>query len=75
MDGAPVADFRLALNQGQPIGNSRFYAEIEAMTGQQRALRKRGRPQKNEEKISLPDTGQLNGGPFTSKAFARGKRQ
>ncbi len=34
----------MALNQNQPIGNARFYAEIEAMTGQRRALRQRGRP-------------------------------
>ena len=58
LDDVPLADLRLALNQDQPIGNSRFYAEIEAMTGQRRALRKRGRPQKNEEKEPLMDTGQ-----------------
>ena len=58
LDDAPLADLRLALNQDQPLGNSRFYAEIEAMTGQRRALRKRGRPRKNEGKEPLPDTGQ-----------------
>jgi len=40
----------MALNQDQPIGNSRFYAEIEAMTGQRRELRKRGRPRKQKDK-------------------------
>jgi putative transposase len=38
----------MALNQNQPIGNARFYAEIEAMTGQPRVLRQRGRPRKPE---------------------------
>jgi putative transposase len=27
---APLADLRMALNQTQPLGNDRFYAEIEA---------------------------------------------
>ena len=46
LDDAPLADLRMALNQNQPIGNRPFYAEIEAMTGQRRELRKRGRPRK-----------------------------
>ena len=46
LDDAPLADLRMALNQDQPIGNDRFYREIEAMTGQKRELRKRGRPRK-----------------------------
>ncbi len=58
LDDAPLADLRMALNQDQPIGNSRFYAEIEAMTGQRRELRKRGRPRKKNEKESLDDPGQ-----------------
>jgi putative transposase len=33
LDDAPLTDLRMALNQDQPIGNSRFYAQIEAMTG------------------------------------------
>jgi hypothetical protein len=33
----------------QPIGNDRFYREIEAMTGQRRELRRRGRPRKRDE--------------------------
>jgi len=44
LDDAPLADLRMALNQDQPIGNSRFYAQIEAATGQRRELGKRGRP-------------------------------
>jgi putative transposase len=49
---------RLALNQDQPIGNDRFYREIEAMTGQRRALRKRGRPRKRDQETSPRDVGQ-----------------
>jgi putative transposase len=58
LDDAPLSDLRMALNQDQPLGNSRFYAEIEAMTGQRRHLRKRGRPRKNEKKKPLADTAQ-----------------
>ena len=58
LDDAPLADLRMALNQDQPVGNSRFYAQIEAMTGQRRELRKRGRPKKNAEIKPPQDTGQ-----------------
>lgn len=43
LDEAAIGDIRLALNQGQPIGNSRFYAAIEKMTGNRREVRTRGR--------------------------------
>ena len=58
LDDKPLADLRLALNQDQPIGNDRFYREIEAMTGQRRELRRRGRPRKQEEPPSADDAGQ-----------------
>jgi putative transposase len=48
LDDAPITELRMALNQNQPIGNRRFYADIEAMTGQRRELRKRGRPRKTD---------------------------
>jgi putative transposase len=48
----------MTLNQNQPLGNSRFCAEIEAMTGQRRELKQRGRPRKNNDKESLEDTDQ-----------------
>lgn len=44
----------MALRQNQPLGNDRFYAEIEAMTGQCRVLRKRGRPRKKPEADPSP---------------------
>ena len=46
LDDGPIGELRMALNQNQPIGNARFYAEIEAMTGQRRELPQRGRPRK-----------------------------
>jgi REP-associated tyrosine transposase len=49
LDDAPLSELRMALNQDQPIGNDRFYREIEVMTGQRRALRKRGRPRKHKD--------------------------
>ena len=55
LDGKPLAELRLALNQDQPAGNDRFYREIEAMTGQRRELRKRGRPRKRDEPRSGKD--------------------
>jgi putative transposase len=58
LDEKPLSDLRLALNQDQPIGNDRFYREIEAMTGQRRELRKRGRPRKGDEEASAGDPGQ-----------------
>ena len=58
LEDAPVNDLRMALNQNQPIGNSRFYDRIEAMTGQRRELRKRGRPRKKNDGESAGDPGQ-----------------
>ena len=44
LDGAAIDDIRLALNQSQPLGNSRFLAKIEKITGERREARPRGRP-------------------------------
>jgi len=41
-----LGELRLALNQGQPLGNSRFLASIEQATGQRREAKPRGRPKK-----------------------------
>ena len=54
----PLRDLRLALNQDQPIGNDCFYREIEAMTGQRRELRQRGRARKRYEEASAADARQ-----------------
>jgi len=44
LDRAAIDDISLALNQNQPLGNERFYAKIEKMTGQRREAKARGRP-------------------------------
>ncbi len=44
LDLAVIDDIRLALNQSQPVGNARFHARIEQMTGVRREARPRGRP-------------------------------
>lgn len=41
-----LTDIRLALNQTQPLGNSRFMDAIEQATGQRREAKPRGRPRK-----------------------------
>jgi len=44
LDRAAIDDIRLALNQSQPLGNARFYAKVEQMTGIRREAKPRGRP-------------------------------
>jgi len=58
LDSKAIEDMRLALNQNQPLGNSRFYAKIEAVTGQKRMAKPRGRPQKNHDESPAHDVGQ-----------------
>ncbi len=41
-----IADIRVALNQTQPLGNSRFFDAIEQATGKRREAKPRGRPRK-----------------------------
>jgi putative transposase len=60
LEDAPLADLRMALNQNQPLGNDRFYAEIEAVTGQRREPRKRGRPRKGPEEGTGEELEQLD---------------
>ena len=52
LDQEAVSDVRLALNQNQPLGDSRFYAKIEAMIGRRREPRPRGRPRKQRDEFS-----------------------
>lgn len=49
LDNEAIDDIRLALKQNQPLGNARFLAKIEAMTGQRREARPRGRPRVQKE--------------------------
>ncbi len=46
LDHAAINDIRLALNQSQPMGDSRFHATIEKMTGIRREAKPRGRPRR-----------------------------
>jgi putative transposase len=58
LDSKAIDAIRLALNQNQPLGNSRFYARIEAMTGQRREAKPRGRPRVHQEHAAAQDEGQ-----------------
>jgi putative transposase len=42
-----ISDIRMALDQGQPLGDARFIDSIERATGQRREVRPRGRPRKS----------------------------
>ena len=54
LDRAAIDDIRLAINQNQPMGNERFLAKIEAMTGIRRQARPRGRPRRESEASEGP---------------------
>ena len=56
LDAEAIADIRLALVQGQPLGKGRFLDTIEAMTGQRREARPRGRPRKSEKLLPARET-------------------
>ena len=58
LDGKAIDDIRLALNQNQPLGNSRFYAKIEATTGHRRKARPRGRPRVHHDESHMHDARQ-----------------
>ena len=55
LDQETRSDLRLALNQNQPLGISRFYAKIEAMTGWRREFRPRGGPGKQRDERLAKD--------------------
>ena len=44
LDQATIDNIRRAVNQNQPLGNARFCARIERLTGMRREARARGRP-------------------------------
>ena len=48
----------LALNQNQPLANSRFYAKIEIMAGQRREAKPRGRPRVEHDESAAHNAGQ-----------------
>jgi putative transposase len=46
MDTAAISDIRMAMDQGQPLGDARFIDNIERTTGLRRVIRPRVRPRK-----------------------------
>jgi putative transposase len=52
LDSAAIDDIRLALNQCQPLGNSKFLAKIEKVTGTRREARPRGRPRASPDTVA-----------------------
>lgn len=58
LDEEAIGDVRLAVNQNQPLDNSRFYAKIEAMTNQWREPMPRGRPRNAAAANEADDSGQ-----------------
>lgn len=49
LDDETLGDIRLALKQNQPLGSSRFHAEIARLAGEPRMPRPRGRPRKSTD--------------------------
>jgi putative transposase len=49
LDAEALADIRLAIAQGQPLGNDRFKEAVCAATGVRRAQAQRGRPLRTED--------------------------
>ncbi|MGH8505985.1 MAG: transposase [Stenotrophobium sp.] len=58
LDRAAIDDIRLAINQNQPMGNERFLARIETLTGIRRQARPRGRPRLESKSVERPSAGQ-----------------
>jgi putative transposase len=60
LDDEAIGDIRLALNQAQPLGSSRFLSRIEQVTGQRCEVRPRGRPRKPSESPGAKGQGSLD---------------
>lgn len=58
LDEEAISDIHLALNQNQPLGDSRFYAKIESMTGRRREPKPRGRPRIKRDETTTHEGGQ-----------------
>ena len=58
LEHVAINDIRLALHQCQPLGNARFYAQIERMTGVRRESRPRGRPRREVDVAQPVQQGQ-----------------
>jgi putative transposase len=58
LDADAIDDIRLTLNQNQPLGNERFHAVIEKMTGTRREANTRGGPRLESDPTTAPLEGQ-----------------
>ena len=56
LENEAIGDIRMALDQGQPLGDSRFIESIERATGQLREPKPRGRPRKVAAEPAGDDT-------------------
>ncbi|MEQ1807955.1 MAG: hypothetical protein ABL900_21445, partial [Burkholderiaceae bacterium] len=54
LDAPAIDDIRLALNQSQPLGHSRFLAKVEKVAGERREPRPRGRPRTRNTELDAP---------------------
>jgi putative transposase len=60
LDREALADIRLALSQGQPLGNERFGEIMCAAAGVRRAQRRPGRPMgKHDQRVRVEDQGKF----------------
>jgi putative transposase len=59
LDNDAISDIRLAVRQNQPLGNDRFIAMIEKMTGQRREAKPRGRPRTKNDGHIIDEQRQL----------------
>jgi putative transposase len=65
LDQTMISDIRLALNQDQPLGDSRFREKIAQMAGIRREARKRGRPRKGVDSTGCdPDMSEIRAWPL-----------
>lgn len=60
LDSGVISELRMALNQGQPLGKSRFIASVERVIGQRREVRPRRSPRKAIEEAASPFSEQLS---------------
>ncbi len=61
-DSKTIDAIRLAFNQNQPLGNTRFYAKVEAVAGHRREAKPRGRPRVRHDETKAHDAGQGESG-------------
>ena len=54
LDVDAISDIRVALDQGQPLGDSRFLDAIEKATGHRREAKPRRRPRRSPTDASRP---------------------